>query len=178
MGGSRGNAVLSAVGSLVAAVKASFKRSAALSSSGTLSASAVGRIFTNVGMNKVGTFDNGTSMTKITGWSADTTNYPETVVTSDSLIVIGGGTVNAVVHVEGRRSSSFYSQTYRVHVNGSPAGVGYTYTSGSNTFTVDFTDSITVSDGDVVDLRRESSTAGSGISNYVGSGTYIHLVMP
>lgn len=176
VGGVKSPSSLTAVGSLVAAVKASFKRAAALSGAGTLAAAVIGRVFDNVGMNKSGQFDRSFTMSKVTGWTANTTTYPASVVADSGLIVSGGGTVTCSVHIVGRQSSSGYVHYHRIYVNGSPVGVSHNYTGGGNPYTFDFDQVVTVSDGDSVELWSYTS-AGASSLNWIGAGSYMTLVL-
>lgn len=130
--------------------------------------------FAPSGMNKNGsTFTLATSYTQVTGWTADTTNYPGSSVTSDALNV-QGSTSNATVSATCPWSSSLScTVTLRLFKNGSQIvqGSGSSGTSGTATASVG---GISLAPGDTITLQAVS-TQGSFTSIASGSGTFVRI---
>lgn len=130
------------------------------------------------GMTKNGTFTlSATSYTQVTGWLADTTNYPGSSVSSDDLVVQSAGTGKTISATILWSNSSGFTRTVQLQLklNGSIIATG-TATSvpngGSATVTVSATGQ-TVAAGDLVRLEAQrdfgtgNPTAGTNTSSYV-----------
>lgn len=130
--------------------------------------------FAPSGMNKNGSaFTLATSYTQVTGWTADTTNYPGSSVTSDALNVQGSTSTATVSATCPWTSSLSCTVTLRLFKNGSQIvqGSGSTGTSGTATASVG---GISVAPGDTITLQAVS-TQGSFTSIASGSGTFVRI---
>lgn len=130
--------------------------------------------FAPSGMNKNGSaFTLSNSYTQVTGWTADTSNYPGSTVTSDALPVQGSTSTATVSATCPWTSSLSCTVTLRLFKNGSQIvqGSGSSGTSGSATASVG---SITLAPGDTITLQAVS-TQGSFTSIASGSGTFVRI---
>lgn len=134
----------------------------------------LGASFAPSGMNKNGsTFTLASSYTQVTGWTADTTGYPGSTVTSDALAV-QGSTSNATVAATCPWTSSLScTVTLRLFKNGSQIvqGSGSSGTAGTATASVG---GITLTTGDTITVQA-ISTQGSFTSIASGSGTFVRI---
>lgn len=140
-----------------------------------LGATQVWSAFTPMGMNKNGSMTLPNSMTKLTGWLADLTGFPGSVMSPDGTLVISGaGTATITAHVAGGKGNLAGTHNYRVYVNGAPVGDIATKTGNNpSSYTLDWIVTGNLSNGDKVELWGErTSVAGSST---VQDGTYLHV---
>jgi hypothetical protein len=129
-------------------------------------------------MNKNGTQSTGSSQnvfTQITGWTADTTNYPGSTVSSNALVVQSTATGRTVASsVAWTAGFSGNSIEIRVKQNGTVIGTGSTSTSSPSTVTVT---GVSVTSGDTITVEVEdTSTGGSfGQPGTITSGTTTYV---
>ncbi len=123
------------------------------------------------GMTKNGTFTIPASYTKILSWTADTTNYPGSTVSSDGLVVQGANSSATITANIPWTASLSMTVTVRIKVNNVvvATGSGATGTSGTSTAlatgqTVATGDNITV---EVVSTQANFGSVSSGTNTYV-----------
>ncbi|WP_043735626.1 hypothetical protein [Nocardia asiatica] len=122
-------------------------------------------------MTKNGTFTIPASYTKILSWTADTTNYPGSTVSSDGLVVQGANSSATITANIPWTASLSMTVTVRIKVNNVvvATGSGATGTSGTSTAlatgqTVATGDNITV---EVVSTQANFGSVSSGTNTYV-----------
>jgi hypothetical protein len=78
------------------------------------------------GMNKSGsqTITATSSYTQVTGWVADTTNYPGSTVSSNALVIQSTGTAKISASITNTNSNSSTTTTCRILVNGTIVATG------------------------------------------------------
>ncbi|MFX0581172.1 hypothetical protein [Nocardia nepalensis] len=143
------------------------------SGSGTLSA-VVTPGFKPSGMTKNGTQSSSSSWTQVTGWSADTANYPGSTVSSNALVSQGGkasATVSASVAWTGGTFGN--SIQVRVKQNGTVIATGTTATSSPSTASA----TVTVGNGDLITVEVIDNSQWSAYPATVTSGasTYTRI---
>jgi len=138
--------------------------------------------FTPAGMNKTGTQTMAASngYTKVTGWLADTANFPGSTVSTDGLVVPTSGSTKISASVAGQAGLSG-TATIQILVNGTVVATGaaatYTDTSFgvySGTSTATYTGTLTA--GDIVTVQYKYSIY-TGITINV-SPTFVQLLAP
>lgn len=138
-----------------------------------------GSTFLPSGMNKNGSFTLATSYSTVTAWTADTTNYPGSTVSSDGLVVQGGksgASVNASLQVSNSNPAAV-NATLRLILNGntgSPLATGSAVSVpafGSATVTVSTT--ATLSNADVVTVQ--ALAAAGGLSTTTNANSFVHI---
>ncbi|WP_306365426.1 hypothetical protein [Nocardia sp. CC227C] len=133
------------------------------------------------GMDKSGsTYNINTSYGTVTGWVADTTNYPGSTLSGNGLVVQGGkspATVEASLRVSNGNASSV-NCTLRLILN---ANTGSPLVTGSAVAVPGFsaanvtvsTSSATLADGDVLTVQ---AVAGfSGLSTTAHANSWLHI---
>lgn len=125
------------------------------------------------GMTKNGTFAIQGSYTKVTNWTADTTNYPGSTVASDGLVVQSANsnaTITANIPWTGSLSMTV---TVRIKVGTTvvATGTGVTGTSGTSTAVAT---GQTVAAGDNITVEAISTQANFG-SVSSGTNTYVRV---
>lgn len=126
--------------------------------------------FAPSGMTKSGSYGFSGSYTTITSWTADTSNYPGSVVSGNGVVAQGsksGATLTANIPFGGGFSST---TTVRIQVNGVTVVTGSGNSSSSGTATASTT--YDISNGDVVTVQGQSvgvtpTTVSSGTDTYV-----------
>ncbi|MGW5519292.1 hypothetical protein [Nocardia africana] len=122
------------------------------------------------GMTKNGTQNLSTSYAQVTGWTADTANYPGSTVASNGLVSQGtktGATLSTSIPFTGTFSQTV---TVRIKVNGTVVvtGTGVTAASGtataSTTYNIQTGDNVTV---EAVTSAGQTQTISSGTSTWV-----------
>lgn len=131
--------------------------SAGFTGSGSMGATLV--TFTPTGMDKnASAHSNITSRVKVTGWDATTGTYPGSIVTNNSLIVVGsklGASITATIPV-----TSFFGITlYLMH-----GGVQVDSDSRSNNGTLTLTATRDVVDGDEIYLEASGNSTGNSVN--------------
>jgi hypothetical protein len=124
-------------------------------------------------MTKSGAFTIPASYTKITGWTADTTNYPGSTVSSDGLVVQGANSSATITANIPWTASLGMTVTVRIK-NGTTViatGTGVTGTSGTSTATAT---GQTVAAGDNITVEIISTQANFG-SVTTGTNTYVRV---
>lgn len=130
--------------------------------------------FVSSGMNKTGTQSFTTSWALLAGWTADTTTYPGSVVTSNAL-QSNGATTGATISVSLPYSSSFsYGRQARIKLNGTVIATSAQFTATSGTITVSATD-VTLADGDDITVEVIMNTFASGS---ISAGGYVRIAGP
>lgn len=134
--------------------------------------------FLPAGMTKNGTFTlSATAYTQVTGWLADTTNYPGSTLSGDDLVAQAAGTGKTISASVLWSNSSGFTRTAQMQLklNGSIIATGPAVSvpnGGSATATVSATNQ-TVAQGDLIRLEAQKDfgtgnpTAGTNTSSYV-----------
>ena len=121
-------------------------------------------------MTKTGTQNFTTSWALLTGWTADTANYPGSTVVSNALQVQGGKT-GATISVSLPFTSSLsFTRTARILLNGAVIATGADVASNSGTMTATATD-VTLADGDDVTIEVIMPTIADGSVSAGGTVT-------
>jgi hypothetical protein len=129
--------------------------------------------FAPSGMTKNGTFAIQGGYTKVTSWTADTTNYPGSTVVSDGLVVQAANssaTITANIPWTGSLSMTV---TVRIKVGATvvATGTGVSGTSGTSTAVAT---GQTLSAGDNITVEAISTQANFGTVTS-GTGTYVRV---
>lgn len=121
-------------------------------------------------MTKTGTQNFTTSWALLTGWTADTANYPGSTVVSNALQVQGGKT-GATISVSLPYTGSFTNpHTARILVNGTVVATGADNTAASGTMTATASN-VTLADGDDVTVEIMVGTYANGSVSAGGTVT-------
>lgn len=125
--------------------------------------------FTEMGMDKSGTFvATKNSTTKVTGWVVRS-GYPDTVITNNALVVNGDGNITAYCYVT--RTGTSYQDKVAIYKNGVQVAI-------SNQTTFDTYRSVNwtgnVVDGDTLDVRYQN---GSYTSDNNITGGYLYYAI-
>jgi hypothetical protein len=125
------------------------------------------------GMTKNGAFTIPGSYTRITSWTADTTNYPGSTVSSDGLVVQGANSSATITANIPWTGSLTMTVTVRIKVGATvvATGTGVTGTSGTSTAVAT---GQTVATGDNVTVEIISNQANFG-SVTTGTSTYVRV---
>lgn len=130
------------------------------------------------GMNKSGSQSvgaNTSTYTQITGWVADTTNYPGSTVSSNGLVIQSTGIAALSAAMVWDASGITGNATCKLYKNGSAILTGAaTPTESSGTATVSGT--VAVAAGDAITLYFIFNTFTGVTVN--ASGTYVHALSP
>ena len=138
-----------------------------------------GGSFLPSGMTKNGSFTLATSYSTVTSWTADTTNYPGSTVSSDGLVVQGGksgASVNASLVVSNSNPAGV-NATLRLILNGntgSPLATGSAVSVpafGSTTVTVSATANL--SNADVVTVQ--ALAGAGGLTTTTNASSFMHI---
>lgn len=128
---------------------------------------AVGVTFQPSGMNKVGTqnFVTAGAWMLVTGWSADTTNYPGSTIVSNGLDV-QGSKASATVNVSLPYTGSFSNaHTARILKNGVVVATGTPVSTNSGTMTASWSGSVVDTDVFTVEAKLDTYVNGSVSAN-------------
>lgn len=127
----------------------------------------------------------GTSPTKVTGWVADTTNYPGSVVTDNELVVVGdadNATVTASVEFQNDDFSP-RTATLRLYLADQiePIATGSlsipaTFSGGLGTVVATAT-GVAVSDGQLIEVRASSNVLNS-LNATANAASYVRVFTP
>jgi hypothetical protein len=113
----------------------------------------------------------------VTGFTADTTNYPGSTVAGDGGLLANGG-VAAVLSAQAAWQSnvSNHHLQLRLLVNGTVVATGTQITSGTSGVSANATVSTnyTIANGDDVLLQANADNTNSHITS--GSSTFVHIV--
>ncbi|MEV0031450.1 hypothetical protein [Nocardia sp. NPDC050793] len=173
-------AALTGSGELTAQL-ATFTAAAALTGSGTLSATAQAG-FQPSGMNKNGNSAQlSTSYTEVTSWTADTTGYPGSTVSSNALVANGSkaaAIVSASVIVANSQFGTVWCRL-ALYRNGVLLHEGSETTvpaAGTATVTVNVTSPVTTSitSGDLITLQARAQMVSS-ITVQGGTSSWVHI---
>lgn len=130
------------------------------------------------GMTKNGSQSITTSFADITGWTADTSNYPGSTVNSNTSLVAQGAKTGATLTANipfGSGTYTFGTGTQvRILVNGSVVGTGTAVQASSGTATCTVTGQ-TIADGDLVKVQILASGYSGQPSVTTGTGTYLRI---
>lgn len=141
---------------------------------GLLEATSSGAVnFQPSGMTKTGTqnFATAGAWMPVTGWSADTANYPGSTVTSNALNV-QGGKVDATITVSLPYTGSFSNaHTARILVNGVVIATGTPVSTANGTMTVTAT-GVNLTNTDLVRVEAKLDTYANGS---VSAGGYVRI---
>lgn len=137
--------------------------------------------FSPSGMNKSGTFTPTTAFTKVTGWTADTTNYPGSTVSSDALPVQGGGTVTVSMSARILNASASQTRTAQIRL----VKNGTTVLATSATLNVPASDGtytlsapgVTVANGDLITAEMLCSSFGQ-ITLVAHADSWVRITQP
>ncbi|WP_395704711.1 hypothetical protein [Rhodococcus ruber] len=143
------------------------------SGSGAAGATVVGvNSFTPTGMTKSGSQTFVNSEIQVSGFSADTSSFPGSVVQSGTTLVVQGGKADATVAASavGDGSSSSRQFWASLRLNGAEVASAQ----GSNTSTLSLAATVDVVDGDLITLHVVR-TSGSGNAS-IGSGTWVRCM--
>ncbi|NCL74276.1 hypothetical protein [Rhodococcus sp. YH1] len=122
-------------------------------------------------MTKTGTQNFTTSWALLTGWTADTANYPGSTVVSNALQVQGGksgATITASLPYTGSFTNP---HTARILLNGSVIATGTANSAASGTMTATATD-VTLADGDDITVEVMVGTYANG---FVSAGGIVTI---
>lgn len=138
----------------------------------------LGAGFLPSGMTKNGSFSiPSTSFTKVTAWTADTTNYPGSTVTTDGIVAQGtksSATIASTCSVTNGGGSAS-TVTLKLQVNGVDAVTGSgTSVGGFATVNVSVSGTVNINSGDIVTVFVEATTTFS-MSINTGTGTFVHI---
>ncbi|MFE3572554.1 hypothetical protein ACFXON_24410 [Bacillus subtilis] len=168
-------AAFSGAGTLVAAGTPS--AAALFTGVGTLSATAT--TFKPSGMTKNGNYNPvPTSYTTVPAWTANTTTYPGSTVSSDGVVAQGsksGATLTTRLSIT---NTAFGTNTITVKllVNGVTKVTGTAQTIGSTaTQNVDLTGTADVANGDIVTVQVFAGTASPVLQVNTGTGSYVTI---
>lgn len=149
----------------------SVSRTAAFTGGGTLSATVISTPLP-ARMNKTATQSlSGSTWTKVTGWSADG-SYPSTVISDNSLLVAGSGTM--VIHAQvtfAGPGTTANLKGCQVKVNGS---VVATFSGTASSAVWGGTQSVTLNNGDLVVMEAYHGSATGSNRVVQESGTYLY----
>jgi hypothetical protein len=125
------------------------------------------------GMTKNGTFAIQGSYTKVTSWTADTTNYPGSTVVSDGLVVQSANSSATITANIPWTGSLTMTVTVRIKVGATvvATGTGVTGTSGTSTAVAT---GQALSAGDNITVEAISTQANFG-NVTSGTGTYVRV---
>ncbi|MBF6133525.1 hypothetical protein IU501_10990 [Nocardia otitidiscaviarum] len=130
------------------------------------------------GMNKNGTLGSSNSWADVTGWTADTTNYPGSVVTDNRALVANGGQAAVTLRAEVAFApgGAYFSGTgfqIQILVNGSPAQTGAGVPASSGTAVCETVTSI--SNGDQVKVQARANNSYTQLPVIQVSGTFLRI---
>ncbi|WP_327100079.1 hypothetical protein OIE68_15645 [Nocardia vinacea] len=136
-----------------------------------------GPVFLPSGMTKNGTQTTTSSFADITSWTADTSNYPGSSVSSNALVAQGsktGATLTANIPFSGGGYAFSGGGTQvRILVNGTVVATGTAVAANSGTATCTTTQNITA--GDLVKVQILATLYSPQPTVTAGTGTYVRI---
>ncbi|WP_282777270.1 hypothetical protein [Nocardia sp. CC201C] len=135
-----------------------------------------GESFMPSGMNKNGTQKLTGSWTEITGWTADTDNYPGSTLSGNGLRAQGSkpnASVNATLAFSGA-SGTGPTQQARILVNGTVVATGQQLIGASGTLTASAT--VALNEGDVITVQAFGTAQLSGWESTISAaGSHVRI---